>query len=145
MVWSARSRYRSQKAEGEALDRLDAGSTLQGVRVLVVEDDFLILTELKDVLLDAGALVVGPYRTIKDALVSITRDDVAVAILDIRVGRETIAPVACQLSRRGIPFLFYTAQTDMDPIHAEWPRCTIVSKPAQAETIVGAVAATLRG
>src|SRR5262249_38724431 len=119
MVWSARSRYRSQKAEGEVLNGLDAGSTLRGVRVLVVEDDFLLPTELQAVLLDPGALVIGPCRTIRDAFVSITRDDVAVAILDIRVGRETIAPVACQLSRRGIPFLFYTAQTDTDPIHSE--------------------------
>jgi hypothetical protein len=55
----------------------------------------------------------------------------------MRLGRETVAPVARRLARRGIPFVFYTGPAAM---RAEWPDCTIVPKPSQPRAIVKAVA-----
>jgi DNA-binding response OmpR family regulator len=112
--------------------------------VLVVEDDFMIAMELESALADAGAEVVGPCRTIKDALAAVGEHPLVAAILDIRIGRETIAPVARELAGRGIPFVFYTAQVETDVIRTEWPECGIVSKPAQPQSIVRAVASLLK-
>jgi hypothetical protein len=39
-------------------------------------------------------------------------------VLDVRIGRETIAPVARQLIKHGTPFLFYTGQLGTDPAMA---------------------------
>jgi chemotaxis response regulator CheB len=52
----------------EASISLDDGLVLNGVRVLVVEDDGLLLMELEAVLLDAGAEVAGLCRPVDEAL-----------------------------------------------------------------------------
>jgi hypothetical protein len=36
--------------------------------------------------------------------------------------------------------VFYTGQLDAPPVHDEWPRYKVISKPAPRETIVAAVA-----
>ena len=69
---------------------------LQGVRVLVVEDDALLLMELESILVDAGAEVIAACRSVADALAVAHRESVAAAVLDVRIGRDTIAPLARQ-------------------------------------------------
>lgn len=120
-------------------------AALAGVHVLVVEDDFLILMELDAVLHDAGAEVVDSCRTIEAALARLDKDAIGVAVLDLRVGRESIAPVARRLAERGVPFVFYTGQIESDPIIKAWPAARFVQKPASSRTIVDAVAAAMRG
>jgi DNA-binding NtrC family response regulator len=118
---------------------LSPRKALKGVRLLVVEDDAILLMELEEILQDAGAEIVGCCRTVKDALASVEADAISAAVLDVRIGSETIAPVARRLGRRGTPFLFYTGQVIDDPALEEWRDCKIVAKPAQAQTIVSAV------
>jgi DNA-binding response OmpR family regulator len=117
---------------------------LNGALVLVVEDDFVIAMELESILVDAGAEVAGPCRSVKDALALAGDHGLAAAILDVRIGRETIAPVAKELVRRAIPFVFYTGQADTDLIRTEWPGCKIVHKPAHPRSIVSAIASLLQ-
>ena len=117
---------------------------LQGARVLIVEDDALLLMDLEAILMDAGAEVVGLCRTVADGLVAAQRETIAAAVLDVRIGGDTIAPVARHLASRGTPFVFYTGQVESDPAIAEWPDHAIIAKPAQAKTIVAAVHGLLR-
>src|SRR5262249_34262961 len=118
---------------------------LKGARLLVVEDDAILLMELEEVLEAAGAEIVGPCRTVKDALATVERARISAAVLDLRLGNETVAPVARQLGRRGTPFFFYTGQMSCDPALEEWRGCKVVAKPAQAQSIVSAVVDLLRG
>jgi DNA-binding response OmpR family regulator len=120
-------------------------SALDGVRVLLVEDDFLILMDLEDTLTEAGAEVVAQCRTVGDALEHVDDDEFEVAVLDMRLGDETVTPVARRLSEMGVPFLFYTGQLDDDPTLAEWSDHRLVHKPARSETIIEAVAEAARG
>jgi DNA-binding response OmpR family regulator len=101
--------------------------------------------ELEAVLLEAGAEIAGCCRTVREALAVASGDEVDAAILDVRVGRETIAPVAQQLASHGTPFIFYTGQVEKDPQLAEWAGCRILSKPARAGAIVAAIAEVLHG
>jgi CheY-like chemotaxis protein len=64
---------------------------LNGLRVLVVEDEAAISLLLEDMLLDFGCEVVGPA-----------------AILDVNVAGEPIYPVAEALMLRQVPFVFST-------------------------------------
>jgi DNA-binding NarL/FixJ family response regulator len=120
-------------------------STLDGVRILLVEDDFLILMDLEDALEEAGAEIVAQCRSVDDALDHVDDVDIAVAVLDLRLGNETVAPVARRLAEKGVPFLFYTGQLDDDPTLAEWSDHRLVHKPARSETIIEAVAEAARG
>jgi DNA-binding response OmpR family regulator len=121
----------------------DATSPLKGARVLVVEDDFFISMELESILAAAGAEVVGPCRTVKDAMPLAERDGLSAAILDIQLEHETVEPVARKLCSRDVPFIFYTGQTETDPIREKWPKHKIVTKPALPRAIVAAIADAL--
>jgi FixJ family two-component response regulator len=125
-------------------DKPDTASALQGARVIVIEDDFIIATELQAILLSGGADKVNLYRSVKEALTAADDGCVAVAILDIRLGRESVAPVARRLSDQGIPFVFYTGQPDSDPILAEWPESKVLAKPAAPQTIIIALSQALK-
>ena len=124
--------------------RVDGFPALQGARVLVLEDEFLILTELESGLADAGAEVVGPCRNARDALAALDQHAVTAAILDLQLrGGRSSVQVGRELARRGIPFLFYSGQLDTTPIRAEWPGCRIISKPAPLRMIMTAIAQLL--
>jgi DNA-binding response OmpR family regulator len=117
---------------------------LDGARVLLVEDDFLIGVELAAILSDAGAEIIGPVQTVKEALAFAAEMSLSAAILDIRLGERTAAPVARLLAERGVPFLFYTGQSGTDPLRAQWPASRILSKPALPLSLLTAVAAMVR-
>ena len=122
-----------------AIDPVFTSAGLSGARVLVVEDDFLIALELAATLSDAGAEVVGPSATVEAALSCAQDETLSAAILDIRLGSETVAPVARLLADHHVPFVFYTGQSKSDPTSAEWPDCRVIAKPAHPNTIVKAV------
>ena len=121
-----------------------SGKALTGVRLLVVEDDAILLMELEEILHAAGAEIVGHCRTIEDALAVVEQEGISAAVLDVRIGHQTVAPVARKLGRCGTPFLFYTGQVGNDPALEEWRGCKIIAKPAQAHTLVSAVADLLQ-
>ena len=81
---------------------------LNGVRVLVVEDDPLLAMDLEATLVGAGAVVVDFCRTLDEAKLRADAGDFAVAVLDFGLGSETVSPVARRLINRGVPFVLYT-------------------------------------
>lgn len=117
----------------------DGALPLRGARVLVVEDDYIIATEIELVLTEAGAQVVGPCRTVSEALLLVEKSLTA-AVLDIRLQEGTVAAVASKLEELGVPFVFYTGQLKTDEVFAEWPLHDVVQKPASAQTLVAAIA-----
>jgi DNA-binding NtrC family response regulator len=122
--------------------RVSDDRKLEGLRVLVVEDDAILLMDLEQILQSAGAEIVL-CRSVADALAALAENRIAAAVLDFRIGQETIVPVARQLSQRGTPFIFYTGQLAGDLALAEWRRCSVVIKPAPARKIVAAVVEAL--
>lgn len=85
-----------------------AGADLNGVRVLIVEDEAAIAMLLEDMLLDFGCEVVGPVARVAAALEAVKDESFGVAILDVNLAGEPIFAVAEALARRGLPFVFST-------------------------------------
>ena len=81
---------------------------LNGMRVLVVEDEAAISMLLEDMLMDFGCEVVGPAARLSSALDLSRSETFGVAILDVNLAGEAIYPVAEVLAGRGIPFVFST-------------------------------------
>lgn len=79
-----------------------------GKRILVVEDEALVLMMLEDMLAELGVSIVGPAMTIPDALKLAEKATLDAAVLDVNVRDERIDPVAELLRARGIPFVFAT-------------------------------------
>ncbi len=76
----------------------------KGLRVLVVEDEALIVLLLEDMLIELGAELVGPFVTLAAALEAAHADDFDVALVDMNLGVERADAVAAVLSARGIRF-----------------------------------------
>ena len=88
---------------------MSATEDIQGLRVIVVEDDSLICLLIEDMLSDLGCKVVGAAGDFKKAIELAQREEgIDVAILDVNLGGQLVFPVADILSNRGIPFLFAT-------------------------------------
>ena len=142
MVSSARSNYHCRSDQWTATE--PAQRPLKGARVLVVDDEFLIAAQLECDLQEAGAQVFGPSHTLQDALAVAEREHLTAAILDIQLGHDNIGPLARHLADRGIPFAFYTGQSDTDPIRTQWPNSKVISKPATAANLIAAIASVMK-
>lgn len=95
-------------ATRSAASQLRSG-VLDGARVLIVEDEFMVAALLEDTLQAFGCEVVGPAARIDEALALLEREEIDAAVLDVNIAGEQVFPVADVLERRGIPFVFATA------------------------------------
>lgn len=82
-----------------------AGDILKGLRILVAEDEFLILMDIENMLCELGCEIVGPVATVDAALDAIGRQPMDGALLDINLNGKRITPAAEELAVRGIPFV----------------------------------------
>lgn len=97
---------------------------LQGVRVLVAEDEFAIAMFLVEYLQLKGAQVVGPAGDLRALDALLDGNAVDVALLDINLGGEQVYPLADRLSAAAIPFLLTSGYDDnIPPRFAQVPRC----------------------
>ncbi len=78
---------------------------IQGVRVLIVEDQPIIALALSDALTEMGAVVVGAASSIGDALRLASTVDADAALLDLWLGEALAYAVGDVLNQRGIPFI----------------------------------------
>jgi DNA-binding response OmpR family regulator len=117
---------------------------LAGARILVAEDEILIALDIRSMLIDAGAEVIGPATTIESARTFAQNESLTAATLDIRLGRKTTETIAAILSDRGIPFIFYSGQPLPPDMGARWPQCPVISKPGDQRRIVATLVAILR-
>ena len=98
------------------------GPALDGLRILLVEDEMLVCMDLEDMLTEFGCVVVGPAARVKQALAIIEREPIDLAMLDINLGRETSYPIAERLAALGIPYFFSTGYSEIEPAFEDRPR-----------------------
>ena len=85
---------------------------LDGLRVLVVEDEMMVSMLIEDMLTDLGCTIVGPASRLDEAL-TLARDvELDCAVLDVNLGGQPIFPLADLLRERGRPFAFATGYGD---------------------------------
>ena len=120
-------------------------SPLQGLRILVVEDNALLAMTVDSILRSAGADVAGPVGTLSEAEQLASSDEtLSGAILDIKLNTEEVWPVARILVGRGVPFVFCSGHFDRDILPDEWSEYPILTKPTRARQIVEGVARVVR-
>jgi CheY-like chemotaxis protein len=77
-------------------------------RILVIEDEALVAMLIEDTLLDSGFTIIGPARSVAQALELLGREDPDAAVLDLNLGGENSVAVADALAARSIPFVVAT-------------------------------------
>jgi len=83
-----------------------SAATLDGRRVLVVEDEPLVALEIETELAEAGAMVVGPAGTLDAAARLIATEALDAALLDANLAGKPVDSLAAALDARGVPFAF---------------------------------------
>jgi CheY-like chemotaxis protein len=81
---------------------------LSGRRILVVEDEMLVLMMIEDMLADHSCEQVTVAATTQQALALIGAQDFDAAMLDMNLGGAMTYSVADALGVRGVPFAFST-------------------------------------
>ena len=117
---------------------------LEGQRILIVEDEYLIADDLRDALVVAGAEVLGPAPNV-DVAVSLIAgsQQIDAALLDINLRGTMVFDVADTLVARGVPIAFATGYDHwaIPDRFADVPR---LEKPIKARQVLAVLEPLLR-
>ena len=106
-------------------------SVLEGLRILVVEDEPLLAMALVDEIEELGARVVGPVGSVDGALDVIAEAVPDAAILDVELQKLLVYPVADRLVEMGVP-LVLTSGHDAAVLPERYAGIPHSAKPAPA-------------
>jgi CheY-like chemotaxis protein len=81
---------------------------LSGQRVLVVEDEMLVLMALEDMITDLGCTAISVAGNIDKALDLLATKVFDLATLDVNLNGQRSYSIAQALSEHGVPFAFST-------------------------------------
>jgi light-regulated signal transduction histidine kinase (bacteriophytochrome)/CheY-like chemotaxis protein len=134
----------TEVVDGEATLAASANSkeiappSLADLEFLLVEDQMLIAADVESMLADHGVSRVTTTPSVSDALRRLNDFTPDVAILDVNLGSATSLPIAEELVRRDVPFVFATGYSDRSIIPASFT-APVVRKPYEAGALIGAV------
>lgn len=100
--------------------------------VLLVEDSLLIAMDTEDVLLGFGVGEVRLASSVEHALAEVARRRPDFAVLDLNLGDETSLPVARELRRLGVAFVFATGYGERAMLDPELKSAEVIVKPYNA-------------
>ena len=106
-----------------------------GKTILIVEDEFFVGSDLEQILADAGANAVL-VNTASAASARLAETQFDAVILDIHLQDESTYPVADELRRRAIPFVFLSGYLTIREGYTDIP---FVDKPFTKETVTSAL------
>jgi len=111
---------------------------LAGRRVLVVEDEMMVLMNIEGALAELGCTAVSVASTPEDALALVEAEGFDVAMLDVNLGGEPSYRVADALVLRSIPFVFSTGYGEQG-IEARFRGQAVLRKPYSDEQLADAL------
>ena len=113
---------------------------LDGLRILVLEDEFLIAMDVEQLCRDHGAQegVIARDLAEIDAQRIATQFDAA--IVDLMLSGNSTLEFAAGLRETGVPFVFASGYSDAEEIGASFPGVKLVTKPYSGEDLVEALA-----
>ncbi|WP_342076849.1 response regulator [Yoonia sp. SS1-5] len=111
--------------------------SLKGLDVFLVEDDFLILLDMKFILEDAGASVISAATLAQADTLSTGSFDAAV--LDIRLPDGDAYALAARLKAQNTPLIFHTGNANQARLRQEFPEAVTLSKPISEAHLLAAV------
>jgi DNA-binding response OmpR family regulator len=81
---------------------------LAGLRILIVEDEFLVAMLVEEMLQDLRCEIVGPVSTLEEAVATVRQNRLDGALLDANLSGKNSSPVADELLGHEVPFILVT-------------------------------------
>lgn len=125
--------------EGDRRRAADAATPLDGITLVIVEDDFSVAGSLALLVRSHGGEVVGKAGTLETALELIDRQQFDVAIFDVDLKGTSVAPAAEVLHQRGGRFVFLTGYGDLDLLPPALRCHPRLDKPVDAAALIAAI------
>lgn len=119
-------------AEGEGSRK---ASGLNGAKILLVEDEFLIALDLQILLYRLGCDVLGPVGSVAEALVLLRHERPDAAVLDINLRDGIVTPVIERLDVMEVPFVLVTARDTSMFSHPRLQATPALSKPVEERAL----------
>ena len=114
---------------------------LDGLRILVLEDEFLIAMDVEQICRDYGASDVIIARTIEEAEAALDSAAFDAAIFDLMLNQKSTLGLAARLNDQAVPFIFASGYDGFGDSANPFPHVKLVSKPYSDVDLVGALAA----
>jgi len=111
---------------------------LSGLRILVVEDDYIVADECGALLRKHGAEILGPVPDIARARACLGAAPPDCILLDINLKGEMAFDLAREIVVRGIPLVFTTSY-DSSVLPASLRGRTLLQKPIETRALIQAV------
>jgi CheY-like chemotaxis protein len=119
---------------------------LKGMRILVVEDEYLIALDIGEALQRFGCEMLGPASTVATALDVIRQSDrLDGALLDLNLHGEVVLPVAEALVRADVPFVLTTGYPARASEAAVLREARRLRKPYGPKELAAAISETFAG
>ena len=116
---------------------------LQGLRVLVVEDETLVAMLVEEYLVDFGCVVALSARRVGKTLRALKELELDAAVLDVNVAGESVAPIAELLEQRNVPFIFASGY-GVKGVDERWASRPVLQKPFSARELQAALLACVK-
>jgi two-component SAPR family response regulator len=113
--------------------------SLKGVRVLIVEDNYVVADALRYLIDGYDGAVTAIVPSVERALEALAANPVDIAVLDINLHGATVVPLAEHLRAQGVPFVFLTGYGDAELLPEDLRDRPRFDKPVQAERLVEAL------
>lgn len=107
---------------------------LEGLNILVVEDEFLIAMDVEQLCLDHGAANVILARNLEETVF-----DVDAAILDLELHGLSTLGFAAELQEAKTPFIFTSGYTKPGEVAKRFPDVALVVKPYSGKQLIAAL------
>lgn len=124
---------------GKATDTV----TLEGLSVLVVEDESIVSLMVESMLTELGCAQVWYASGVSEALEILAERTPDAAVLDVNLAGEQVYPVARRLAAEAIPFIFASGYGGSG-IEREWGARPVIQKPFHSNTLAAALATALQ-
>lgn len=116
--------------------------SLEGCRILIVEDEYFQAREVSVTLSRAGAQVVGPTGRAEDVPKLLEEGPVDLAMLDINLGNGASFDIARRMQEEKVPFLFLTGY-DVSIIPEDLSEPPRLEKPVDQERLIERLASLI--
>jgi DNA-binding response OmpR family regulator len=113
-------------------------------KVLVVEDEAMVMMLIEDFLEELGHQVVARASRVGEAEELARSGDIDLAVLDLNIAGESCAPIAVILKSRGIPFIFASGYGSAAGL-GDFADVILVGKPFELESFASAVSRAVGG
>ncbi len=110
--------------------RVTAHKPLDGLSVLIVEDEVIINLDLAMTVESFGAREVVPAHSLEEAWAALKDGSFDLAVLDLGLPDGDAMPLAEKLRGDGVEIVFYSGDDDRKDILDGFPRAGYVMKPA---------------